>query len=159
MHSGKSLSESAREVLLENAQWMRYENTRKWEIKHPLCTGYVESDLESVDYIGFETIKFKALIDTPEGTTDVEFVIRISDLDDFCMSKMQWAKKVSESQMDPELVQGAHRAIHEMMEREGIEDYEIGEGEGITIEGDGSGPLVVYSSDEEPESGSIFSDN
>jgi hypothetical protein len=159
MHSGISLSEAAREVLLENAQWMRFERSCKWKIKHPCCEGYIESNLQPIGYMGFEAIKFHALIDTPDGTTTVDYMVRTSDLDNVCLSKMAWAKRVK---IPKHIREAAIRAIAEHMAREGFseEDYEIGEGIGVRIEGDLGGPVSLFvSEDENEEKRHPFSDN
>ena len=151
MHSGISLSDAAREVLLENAQWMRYERNRKWRIKHPCCEGYIESDLKPIEYMGFEAVQFHALIDTPDGTTTVDYVVRTSDLENVCLSKMAWAKRVPSAQIPQEIKDAAQRAIAEHMAREGIpeDDYEVSEGVGIEIEGNLGGPMSLFTSEDE----------
>ena len=146
MHSGKSLTSSAREVLLENAQWMAFEGNHDWRVKRPLCEGYIKSDLKSIDYMGLEAVQFHALLDTPEGTTEVDYLIRVSDLKNVCLPEMNWVKKVS-----PEVERAMSRAVKEQLAREGhdINDSEINEGIGFEIEGNLNGPLALCTSEED----------
>jgi hypothetical protein len=67
----------------------------------------------------------------------VEFIIRVSDLDDINFAKMKWAMMLPESAIPKHIVEGVHQKIREDMAEMGAvegEDYHIGEGFGVVEE-------------------------
>jgi hypothetical protein len=81
MFSGRSLTERISEVLFINAHEMVEFSLQKRRVKGRDYDGIITTDLESVAAFGTTGIIFQAQIGFDGGATDVEFLIRVGDLD------------------------------------------------------------------------------
>ena len=90
MCSGKPLTQEIVDVLFENAHDMIDCRNRKQLIQYGhKYDGVIESNLEPIDFNGFEVISFQAeLVFQPVGYTKVDYGIRTTDLEN--MQKAQW---------------------------------------------------------------------
>lgn len=116
MISGAVLAQGARDLLLENAVWMRLENNRHMAIQHPMCCGVIQSNLEVQNYLGVGSVQFDAMLNQRQGNvyTSVKFIVRVQDLDELPKNSA-WLKKVNPP---PELKEKMQHIIAEIIERE-----------------------------------------
>lgn len=81
MFSGKSLTDKISEVLFINAHDMVEEGTTKRRVKGRDYDGVITSDLQAIAAFGTTGVVFSAQIGTTQGDTDVQYLVRVGDLD------------------------------------------------------------------------------
>jgi len=91
MNSGKPLTKMLADVLLFNACDMWHEGRKVQRVKSRQYDGVIESNLKTLEHVGFPVVQFEALISTEqwEGNT-VKFVVRVDDMDG--IEQGEWAQ-------------------------------------------------------------------
>lgn len=91
MNSGKPLTQMLADALLLNACDMFHENNHYQPIQSRQYEGFIESNLEVVEYAGFPAVAFMATVSTDKWeANEVNFVVRIDDLDAIEMGSGEW---------------------------------------------------------------------
>ena len=94
MNSGKPLTEEVADVLLFNAYDMFYAGRDRQRVKGRRYDGVIETNLESLTYVGMSCMEFQAEIAIDNvGMTKVRFLVRTSDLNG--LEQGEWAQLVA----------------------------------------------------------------
>jgi hypothetical protein len=97
MFTGLPLNDSTRALLFDSAQAMCSEKSEYLEIKNKFCEGYVTTAWARGGMGYAQGIIFKAVLETDKGTTEIQYVVRETDIKG---SDLQWL----EDQPFPEVI-------------------------------------------------------